>query len=838
MQANKRPASKPEGRIDRHAQDLIKAAQQSVNRWVILLTVLAVLATVGFLWYRLYQLQIVNHVASAEKASAQYYTKDILPPRRGNIFDRNGKKMAGSSFTYTVGITPRYLYSQLSKGPDTKEIVKFLCDKLSIETEALQTILKNQANATYVQLAKLVAPGIGKEIDDYLSKYLIGGVRLDIDPIRVYYNGKLASHVLGFCSKPEGNLQGVMGVEAYYNRALTGEPGYSYAASDNFTRYPLPFAKVLDKPAVDGQNLYLTIDTNIQEIVQRHLSQAVKIYQPRLYGMALAMNPQNGEILAMASYPYFDTADPYAPPDIVNPIRWRNLSNEEQVAFTQEFVWRNKALSDSYEAGSTFKAITAAIGIEENVTTEKTSYNDSTVHVADYDIGCAAGGHGWETMEEGFWRSCNPVFVQIAQAVGVPKFYDYIRSFGFREQTGIDLAGEGECIFHEHPQEIDMATLAFGEQSPVTPVHLMTAYAALVNGGYLVTPHVLKEMRNPATGAIMVNDPPIRRQVISSQTSARIRKLMEGMVEYSSPYTFSGGFRVGGKTSTSVDEQTDEYTISFVEAGPIDRPKLLFMMVLQRPYEQGANGGDAQIVTMNCASEILEYMYVDRDYTTKDKGYLQTLFTMPDIRGMTVYDAWETVKYHKLVLRLQGPSMTGKTVIKDQFPAPGTPLHIGSYCYAYDREPAPKPLKPVPNFSGQNIGECIAAANQAGFFVQFVGPLLGEAVGQAQTQMPFDYSPAYWSRDLILGTNGDVYERKDPRVNPETGEVLPDPGEENPQEPAVPGEEAGVFGEEEPGQQTTEETAPTMGMSPGEKVPTLPFGSVIRIQMEDTKEVP
>lgn len=295
---------------------------------------------------------------------------------------------------------------------------------------------------------------------------------------------------------------------------------------------------------------------------------------------------------------------------------------------------------------------------------------------------------------------------------------------------------------------------------------------------------------------------------------------------------------MGGKTSTSVDEQTDEYTISFVEAGPIDRPKLLFLMVLQRPYEQGANGGDAQIMTMNCASEILEYMYVDRNYTTKDKGYMQTLFTMPDIREMTVYDAWEAIKYHKLVLRLQGPSMTGKTVIKDQFPAPGTPLHIGSYCYAYDREPAPKPLKPVPNFSGQNIGECIAAANQAGFFVQFVGPLWGEAVGQAQTQMPFDYSPAYWSKDLILGSNGDVYERKDHRVDPETGEVILDPGEENPEEPPLPGEETGVFGEETGQTTEAEETAPTMGMRSGDKVPTLPFGSVIRIQMEDTKEEP
>ncbi|MDO5734260.1 MAG: penicillin-binding transpeptidase domain-containing protein [Eubacteriales bacterium] len=720
---------------------------------VLLVSVLIIVA--------LYRLQIKDHEEIRAEAAKQYYARSLELPTRGDIYDRNGFKLASTTYLYRVGITPKHLYSR-SKSVEADEIYSKLAELLNLSFDEVKAAAQDE-DAAYIQLTKDLTYEKGQELEEFLAEHQIGGVKMDAEPHRVYFNDDLASQVIGFTSTEGQILKGRLGVELSYDDILSGQRGYTYGARMNYGDYgAMPFTQSSSLAKRDGSHLYLTIDRTIQKILQDHLEEACIKYAATEDGMAVAMDPYTGEIYGMASYPYFRSSDPTGPPSKFDERTWEefkfdNLKNfsaepypkrdgqepsqaelaqwelsQRKITYLSSSVWRNKVISDVYEAGSTFKAITAAIGFEENVTNEQVSYNDAKIQVLDYWISCYSGdqGHGYVTMEDGFALSCNPVFVQISLQTGIDKFYEYVEAFGFREPTGINLPGEANCIFHDNPTLIDLATLSFGEQSSVTPLHMMRAYAALVNGGKLITPTIVKEVRAQDGELLMEAPVEVARQVVSESTSARIRELMKKMVDISVNYTNAGGYNVGGKTSTSVDEATGYTTVSFMEAAPIEHPRLLVMFIVQKPENPAVGGVEAQVLTMDATSEILEYLNIDRDLNEGAGSQAVVPTMMPGIIGMTYEQAADFLKWRRIPLRMGSKEMSKDDIISAQSPAEGSTIFPGNAAYVYTEAFPKVEMVKMPDFSGKNAFECITEANRSGLIVNFEGDMKGTCFAQ------------------------------------------------------------------------------------------------------------
>lgn len=702
----------------------------SIGRSSVAIVLVIFLVGVLFLLAKLFHLQVTRHREMSELATQQYYGTRVENPVRGPIYDRNGMQIAGTSFVYSFGVTPRHLYSR-SGSLSREDIYAYLAKALDLDLEAL---LENDrqdqdaaetAKQSYHFLAKDVPEEQGRAITDYLLEHQVSGVRADLSPKRYYRHGNLASQIIGFMGGG-AMFQGQYGVEEQYDSLLRGKVGYTFSARDNYLREgDLPYAERKRQASEDGAQLVLTLDMGIQEILQRDLEDAIKAVNAQDNGMGIVMNPYTGEILAMASYPYFRSDDPSGPPSGVDALDWEVDPN-----YLHHEVWNNKNVNNIYEAGSTMKALTAAIALEEGVCDEDSIYDDSPIKVLGAEISCWTGaGHGLETMEEAFWNSCNPVFVQMALEIGVEKFYEYMRAFGFYDKTGIQLPNEAASQFHSKPTQLDLANLSFGESSSVTPVHLIRAMAAVVNGGKLVTPHVVKEIRDPDGQTLLVAGPEVVRQVVSAETSARVRSLMRGMVEHTQNYTNNWGYEVGGKTSTSTDETTGYHTISFIEAAPIDHPEILTLLILQKPSDKKLGGSEAQILTMELCSKILDYMKVDRRYTDEDAYRMRQSRFIDDLEGRKLHRASQDYMYTNIKIVAGDPLMQGDAYIGYQIPAPGTEVYPGANVYVYEEEPDPQETV-YPDFHGMNYNECIYAANEAGVVLSFDGPMVGTAVSQ------------------------------------------------------------------------------------------------------------
>lgn len=705
----------------------IKKRRCTYNKKAILVISVVILLFSAYLSLALFKIQVLEHKDTARAASEQYYSNQIDVPKRGSIYDRNGVKLAASSIVYRVGITPKHLYSSVNSVSKDR-ILEFLAETLDVELEQVEKLAGKQ-DSTYEQLAKNIPEDKGKAIEQFMEENLVGGIRLDKEPNRFYLNGNLASQVIGFATYADHDFEGRLGMELAYDDILSGEVGYNYAARDNYLSHGyLPYSSSQEKLKKDGYDLVSTLDINIQNILQEDLEAALKAYDAVEDGMGIVMNPYNGEIYAMASYPYFSSSDPYAAPSGKNPDEW-NGEDDKNLEWLQSNVWANKIISSIYEPGSTMKTLTAAVGLEENVTTENTPYSDDPITVLDAEISCYAGGHGYESLAEGFYRSCNPIFVQVALNLGLDNFYKYIRSFGFYDRTGLGLPGEARSLFHTNPSLLDMANLSFGESSAVTPMHMMKAFAALVNGGKLVTPTVLKEVRSQDGEIIHAISPEITRRVISADTSARVRKLMQGMVDYTTNYTNTWGYEMGGKTSTSTDELTGQVTVSFMAAAPISHPEILVLMILQRPSDNTVGGAEAQIVTQNTTSRILDYLNVDRSYTDVDVYKLGKSIRVPGLIGYKVSEAAKMLTFEQIPVVAADEKTLGDSKIVQQFPLPGTLIYPGSNIFVFGDEVKDLTCL-VPDLSQMNYNEIIDACNKVGLTPHFVGPLDGNCVDQ------------------------------------------------------------------------------------------------------------
>ncbi|GLB61223.1 stage V sporulation protein D [Cytobacillus sp. NCCP-133] len=588
----------------------------------------------------------------------ELWSRDIpFEPERGEIVDRNGVPLATNVSAPTVYVVPR----QIKDPADTSEK---LAAVLNMSKEKAYQLITKKASSVKIPEGQKISHQKAKEI----RALEIEGVYIGEDSKRHYPFGNYLSHVLGFAGIDN---QGLMGLELYYDEELKGKKGsvkfYANAKGERMNDMADDY-----KPPVDGMNLRLTIDSKIQTIVERELDIAQAEYNPDGI-IAIAMNPNNGEILAMASRPDFDPANfRNVPPEIYN----RNLP-----------IW------STYEPGSTFKIITLAAALEEGkVDLAKDHFHDpGYVEVGGARLRCwKKGGHGSQTFLEVVQNSCNPGFVELGERLGKEKLFKYIRDFGFGEKTGIDLQGEGKGILFnlDRVGPVEQATTAFGQGVSVTPIQQVAAISAAVNGGTLYTPYIAKELINPANGEILMKkSPEAKRKVISKETSDGIRYALENVVaKGSGKKAFVEGYRVGGKTGTAQKAQNGRYLennhiVSFIGFAPADDPQLVVYVAVDNPKGTVQFGG---VVAAPIVGEIMgdslramgvkpRKEQIEKELTWMDSPMIE----VPDMVGMTKKDLGEL--YLNLKIDASG---TGNTVVK-QTPQPGIKLKEGSTIRLY-----------------------------------------------------------------------------------------------------------------------------------------------------------
>ena len=547
-------------------------------------------------------------------AYEQQVQKRTVNPRRGTIYDSSEKyTLAISSTAYTVSVNPTNIPN------DKKELIaKKLTEIFDLDYE---TVLKKVSKRSSIET---IVKKIEKDKADELRIWLLEnnidtGVNIDEDSKRYYPYSNLASQVIGFCG---GDNQGLDGVEAKYNDILSGKAG-SISRTTDATGEELGTDGEVYTPPINGDDIVLSIDMTIQSIAEKYLAEACIDNVCTDGGNIVVMNPKTGDILAMATYPSYNLNEPYSINNGEMKNNWDNMEQSEKSKNLQA-MWRNKAISDTYEPGSVFKLITASSALEEGITdTDRNGEFACTgsITVAGARIKCWRyyRPHGSESLRQGLMNSCNPVFIGLGQKLGVDNYYKYLNKFGLLAKTGVMLPGEANSIFIAQNKcgPVELATISFGQRFEITPIQLVTAVSSIANGGNLLTPRVVKAIINSETGER--TDLPVENKgtVISKETSDKVLSMMESVVsEGTGKNAKVEGYRIGGKTGTSEDGvNTGKYVTSFCGVAPIDDPQVVVLVTLYNPTGEGGHqgGGVAAPVGGQIFNEILPYLKIEKN---------------------------------------------------------------------------------------------------------------------------------------------------------------------------------------------------------------------------------
>lgn len=538
---------------------------------------------------RIGYIQLIQGEELSSMAYQQQTLDRSINPKRGTIYDATGKKvLAVSSTLETVTINPGNIGKQ-----DKEKVAQILSDIFELDYES---VLKKVTKRSSIET---IAKKVEKERTDELRIWMkqnniTTGINIDEDTKRYYPNSTVASQIIGFCGSDN---QGLDGIEAKYDKELKGTQGAIQRHTD------AKGGEIGDEgetyvSAIDGNDLVLTIDFSIQSIVEKYLEEACIDNVCTDGGTVVAMNPQNGDILAMANYPNYNLNAPYEAYTDELEETWDNMQQKEKTEKLQA-VWRNKAVADTYEPGSVFKLITASASIEEGLVTDIDKEGQfsctGSIEVAGVRIKCWRHyrPHGSESLRVGLMNSCNPVFIGLGQKLGVKTYYSYLNKFRLLKTTGIDLPGEANSIFlaEEKAGPVELATISFGQRFEITPIQLVTAISAISNGGMSVQPRVVKQIIDSQTGEI--RDIPVKTngEVISKETAEKVLSMMESVVsEGTGKNAKVAGYRIGGKTGTSEDGvNTNKYVTSFLGVAPIDNPQVVLLVTLYNPTGEGGH---------------------------------------------------------------------------------------------------------------------------------------------------------------------------------------------------------------------------------------------------------
>lgn len=547
-------------------------------------------------------------------AFEQQVQKRTVNPRRGTIYDSSEKyTLAISSTAYTVSVNPTNI-------PNEKKelIAKKLAEIFDLDYE---TVLKKVSKKSSIEtIVKKIEKNKADELRIWLLENNIDtGVNIDEDSKRYYPYSNLASQVIGFCG---GDNQGLDGVEAKYNEVLSGTAG-SISRVTDATGEEIGTDGEVYTPAVNGDDIVLSIDMTIQSIVEKYLAEACIDNSCTDGGNIVVMNPKTGDILAMATYPSYNLNEPYTINNDEIKSNWDNMEQSEKSKNLQA-MWRNKAISDTYEPGSVFKLITASSALEEGITDTDRSGEfvcTGSITVAGARIKCWRyyRPHGSESLRQGLMNSCNPVFIGLGQKLGVDTYYKYLNKFGLLSKTGVMLPGEANSIFIAQNKcgPVELATISFGQRFEITPIQLVTAVSSIANGGDLITPRIVKATIDSKTGER--TDLPVENKgtVISKETSEKVLSMMESVVsEGTGKNAKVEGYRIGGKTGTSEDGvNTGKYVTSFCGVAPTNDPQVVVLVTLYNPTGEGGHqgGGVAAPVGGQIFNEILPYLKIEKN---------------------------------------------------------------------------------------------------------------------------------------------------------------------------------------------------------------------------------
>lgn len=557
-------------------------------------------------------IQFVQGPELQAKAQGQQSSERTVTASRGTIYDRSGKNiLAQSSTVETVTVNPVNIAAE-----NKEKVARILADIFELDYERiLKRVSKNSSIETIV---KRVEKAKTDELRRWMQENNIySGINIDEDTKRFYPQSSLASHIIGFCGSDN---QGLDGIEAKYNDILTGKNGSISkmidAKGNNFGTE----GENYEQPST-GNDLILTIDMNIQAIVEKYLEDACIDNVCTDGGNVIMMDPRNGDILAMATYPFYDLNHPY---EISNPELkevWE-LLDQKQKSESLQGMWRNKAIADTYEPGSTFKLVTASSALEEGIAeTDRAGAYCCTggIEIAGVRIKCWRyyRPHGSESLREALMNSCNPVFIGLGQKIGVEKYYNYLEKFGFLKKTGIDLYGEAKSIFlaKEKVGPVELATISFGQRFEVTPIQMITMVSTIANKGVHVQPHLVKQIRNSETGEVQNIAPMYGERAISEETANNVLSMMTSVVsEGTGKNAKVLGYNVGGKTGTSEDGvNTGKYVTSFIGVAPTDNPQMTILVTLYNPTGEGGHqgGGVAAPVAGKILNEVIGYLGIE-----------------------------------------------------------------------------------------------------------------------------------------------------------------------------------------------------------------------------------
>lgn len=682
---------------------------------------------VVFLLVRVAWIQFVSSDDLKKKAYIQQTKSREITPKRGTIYDRNGNELAVSASVEKVSVSPMDIRDSVTNTTTTVEqrqdiIATKLSEILAMDKDSV--LKKVTTKSRYEIIKRQIDKETGDKIRNWVKENKIDGIYVDEDTKRFYPNNNLAAHVIGFTGIDN---QGLSGVELTMDQYLRGVPGRILGEVDAGGR-DLPFYKEQRIPAQDGYSVVLTIDETIQHIAEKTIEKAIADNKVINGATAIVLDPRTGEVLAMVSKPDFNLNDPKGAPPGVDPATWKGTSSEE-IKKLSETVWRNKAVTDTYEPGSTFKAITSAAALEENVIKPDSRVTDRTVTVGGWDINCwKPNAHLDESFTEGVYNSCNPVFVRVAQSMGIPTFYKYVKAFGFYDKTGIELPGEARSIFHQKPAEVDMASASFGQRFQITPMQLITAYGAIANGGKLLKPTLIKEVRDSEGNVIKKSEPQLVRNVISKQTADTLKGILEGVVSLGTgKNAYVKGYRLAGKTGTSETIEANHYIASFSAFAPADNPVINVLIALDNPQVYPHTGGMIGApVAGKLAEDVLTYLDVERRYTDMDKEMMMQEVIVPDVRGKTVEEARTMMKDIGLEIKIE--TKGDSDVVKEQTPKPNAVVPQKSVILLYTYKPDKPIMVRVPDVSNKTITEATRILNDSGLNIKVEG--IGTAVEQ------------------------------------------------------------------------------------------------------------
>lgn len=673
---------------------------------------LIVLILMLLLVFRIAFIQFIQGSDLKQQMYNQLITSRTISPKRGTIYDSTGKALAISADVDTISIVPSSIvvYDKANDKIDeekTKNIKESLSKALSeiFELNYDETLEKVSSDSNYITIARKVEKDKVDKLKEWMKKEeFYSGINISEDTKRYYPYDNLASSLIGFCGTDNDGLEGL---EKAWDDVLTGTPGKVTTAQDAIQEF-IPDNNQTYIPAENGSDITLTIDANIQSIVEKYLKQACIDNKCTRGGNVIAMDPKTGDILAMATYPDYNLNTPFEMPASVTEKTWKRMTSEEQYNTIYE-LFRNRAISDTYEPGSVFKVITASIALEENLAIpdkEDVYYCKGYQTVYGTTINCAYRiKHGHESLREAFAVSCNPAFIQISEKIGATTSYKYYNAYGFFEKTGINTVGEADSIFWKLNDvgPIELATMSFGQRFKITPIQMATAVCAVANNGVLIKPRIVKEIKNTDTGAITTINTAAVRQVISKTTAETMMDLLETVVtDGSGKYTKIKGYSIAGKTGTSEPDynKNEGYTASFVAISPTENPELVLLVTLYDP--QGPKGYSGNTVAAPVAAqmlkEILPYMQISTD-NSESTSTTKTI-TLPNVTNKTVAEAEKLLKNAGFTV---STSASSTDIVTEQYPTKGYELVNGSIVKLYTETENTRVSKQVPDLTGKSL---------------------------------------------------------------------------------------------------------------------------------------